>query len=202
VIGNAGDVWNMAASNNGSGTISSVLDTSGASTGVGLTYSATTQWNEHDPSSTYNDTAFSSTPYANLMGSYLVYTSPAGSLDITGLDPGGEYVMYFYTQANQNTNGRVADFNVNGAEVSTTQVNADTLSAFVLGQNYTVADVFANGSGDINVAITGSYEGDVNGFQLVGGGGSSPSAPEPATAGLMLLALGAGLLHRRRAAKR
>jgi len=91
-----------------------------------------------------------------------------------------------------------SDFDENGVDVSTTQVNADTLNTFVLGQNYTYADVLADANGDINVAITGSYEGDVNGFQLVSL--SSASAPEPATAGLMLLALGAGasLLHRLR----
>jgi hypothetical protein len=193
----------MAASNYGSGSISSLVDTSGISTGVSLTWSASNEWNENlyqpsSPNPYYNDTAFHGTAYENLMASYLVFTSPPGSLEITGLSAGEEYGMYLYTQANQNTGGRVADFDVNGVDVSTTQVNADTLNTFVLGQNYTYADVLADANGDINVAITGSYEGDVNGFQLVSL--SSASAPEPATAGLMLLALGAGasLLHRLR----
>jgi hypothetical protein len=139
------------------------------------------------------------------MGSYLTFSPySTGSIEITGLTPGEEYTMYLYSQANQNTTGRIDDFDANGVDVSTTQVNPDTLNTFVLGQNYTVAsDVVADVNGDINVAITVpgnlTYEGDVNGFQLVGGGESS-ATPEPTTAGLMLLALGAGtsLLQRRR----
>jgi len=213
VIGAPGDTWNQAISNGGggaTGTNLALVDTTGASTGVSLTWSAVTEWNEADASHAFNDTAFNGTPYQNLMGSYLVADpSDSASLEITGLTAGGAYEMYFYSQANQDTDGRIADFDVNGVNVSTLQGTCgvtpdcpDTLNTFVLGENYTLADVVADSNGDINVGITvpgeQTYEGDVNGFQLVGGG--SASTPEPGTAGLMLLALGAGasLLRRRR----
>ena len=201
VIGSAGDSWNMAASQNGSGSLNSLLDTGGAATSVGLTYSAASQWNEHDTSGAnnyYNDTAFHGTPYENLMASYLVAGRGNSNVSLTGLTAGGEYSIYFYTQANKNTNGRVVDFNANGVTTSTTQVDADNLNTFVLGQNYAFADTFADGSGNLTITFNSgdSYEGDFNGFQLVGS--DAAAAPEPSTAGLMLLALGAGVRFLRR----
>jgi hypothetical protein len=217
VIGNSGDLWNMATGPNG--TVASLEDTGGNSTGVGLSWNAAGQWNEADPSVPYNDTAFNGTPYQNLMGSYLTFnpnsvggSSNPGSIDITGLTAGADYGIYFYSQANENTQGRIDDFDANGVQVSTLQVYCPYSPSgpppgcpgtFVYGQNYTFADnVVADANGDINVAITVpgdlTYEGDVNGFQLESL--SSASTPEPATTGLMLLALGAGasLLRRRR----
>jgi hypothetical protein len=201
VVGSAGDYWNMAASQNGSGSLSSLLDTSGNATSVNLTYSAYGQWNEHDTSGAnnyYNDTAFHGTPYENLMASYLVAGSGNSRVSLTGLIAGGEYSLYFYTQANKNTDGRIVDFNANGVTTSTTQIDPDNLNTFVLGQNYAFADTFADGSGNLTITFNSgsSYEGDFNGFQLIGGGAAA--APEPSTAGLMLLALGAGVRFLRR----
>jgi pimeloyl-ACP methyl ester carboxylesterase len=165
VVGNPGDIWNDFATNSASGM--PLSDVTGAATGVTLSFSA-------DGAYTANPakTAFTGTPYANLMQGVL-YSAGTTTITLSGLNPNQNYTLYIYTQGDKNGLNRSISISANGGPPQiATQTNADT---FILDNNYVVETVAADGSGNINIkGVTLVDEGDINGFQLVPVTGTQP----------------------------
>ena len=173
VVGSAGDQWNeffaSAASNQ------ALLDTSGGTTGVTLTFAAN---GAYTSAPTYD--AFQGTPWANLMLGYLVNNI---SMTLSGLTPGGSYDMYVYAQGDNNSAGRAIGLTATGGSTATaTQTNTNT---FIQNNNYVLLQPIADAFGTIFIQqFSGTGETNVNGFQLV-----SIDVPEPAGATVLGIAL-------------
>ena len=177
-VGQTGDQWNDLLGNIGGG---SLFDTTGAATGVSLSYSAALVY-ESDPSYTQ----FTGTPYANLMQGYLVdfINSPGIDLKFSGLTPGQGYGFWIYTQGDNNSGNRQISLSANGGPVTVnTQADDDH---FVGGHNmaYIVTVADANGVVDI-IGRDINGEANINGVQFM-------PVPEPTNA--LLLMAGALLL--------
>jgi hypothetical protein len=180
VTGKAGDTWNnFTTGHAGSG---SLLDTSGAATGVSLSFMAGTFW-ESDA----GYTKFTGTPDADLMQGYLVgYTGDTGiELTLSGLTAGHEYGFWVYTQGDNNSKDRSISIVANGG---TPVVSTQSLgSTFVQGDNYVYFTTFADSHGDLDITgLSLAGEANINGFQLT-------AVPEPSemvlmSAGLAFLA--------------
>lgn len=185
VVGSAGDQWNLLSGATGIGVPGSnvaLLDTGGSATGVSLSW---TGFEVYVPTNGQIG-AFGSTAFAPLMNSYLVAkpSSPA-SMTILGLAANSEYALYIVTQGDRNANNRTTTFSVNGGSPFTTAPTNANANTFISGQNYKLFDVFADANGIIQVSMTSTNEGTINGFQLVG------AVPEPGT---VFLCLGGGAL--------
>ena len=179
VIGFGGDTWNNLTSGHaGSG---SLVDTTGAASGVSLSFDANNFW-ESDPS--YFQ--FAGQADANLMQGYLVGYGgqPDISLSFTGLVPGQAYGFWVYTQGDDNSNGRSIGVSANGgAAAVATQTNT---GHFVDGNNYVYLTAFADGAGDVTLLghdLNG--EANIDGVQVM-------AVPEPSE--LVLMMAGAMLL--------
>ena len=174
VTGGAGDVWNNVTGGTGSGV--ALVSTSGAASGVSLSFSSD-QVYESDASYTQ----FTGTPYESLMRGYLVDRGTTGiALTFSGLVAGQSYGLYIYTQGDDNSANRSIGLSVNGAAAqSTTQSNAST---FIAGDNYLYLTTTANAKGQIIVdGDELSGEGNINGVQLL-----TIAVPEPGTIALVL----------------
>lgn len=176
VTGQAGDIWNnFTTGQAGGGTL---VDTTGAASGVGLTFTADTFW---ESATSY--TQFTGTPDANLMQGYLVGFGDRAGIDLvfTGLTAGKEYGFWVYTQGDDNSKNRSISIVANGGTpVVSTQSNQGT---FALGDNYVYFTTFADSKGDLD--ITGKSlvgEANINGFQLA-------AVPEPTEMALMIAGL-------------
>ena len=179
VIGSAGDAWNGLNFN--SGTVNGLLNSTGSSTSVDVSWNSTGSWNAGG----------SPAPNTALMQDYLYQIGGGGTANLSGLIPNAAYNLYLYTQ-NNDSNGRQTDFTVTGATTVTgsSGVGSQLETAWVNGTNYTeFVGVHPDAAGHISIAFAGhgGGEGDFNGLQL------STNAPEPGT--LLLAGLGAaGLL--------
>ena len=172
MIGSSGDLWNDFLGNTGSG---SLLDTSGAASGVSLSFSAALVY-ESDP----GYTQFTGTPWANLMQGYLVdfSNSPGIDLKFTGLVAGQQYGFWIYTQGDNNSGSRQISLTANGG--STLVATQADDSTFVLGSNYTYLTSFADSNGVVDIiAHDLNGEANINGVQLM-------AVPESSSLALML----------------
>ena len=188
VVGSAGDQWNEVFASNASGL--ALTDTTGATTGLTLNFSADVAYT----SAPYYD-AFQGTAWANLMQGYLVNNI---SMTLNGLNPGQAYDLYMYTQGDNNSAGRAIGLTSTGGSAGiASQSNANS---FIANDNYILLQPIADGSGTISI---GEYfvsgEANLNGFQLV-----TTDIPEPGSLsvlGIGMLAL-AGATRRRSLAVR
>jgi hypothetical protein len=175
VIGQAGDAWNNFTT--GSQANRFLVDTSGAQSGVTLSFSSSQSY-ESDASYTQ----FTGTPYANLMQGYLVGRGTS-DIDLTfgGLTAGQEYGFYVYTQGDDNSKNRSIGISANGgAQTSSTQSDIGT---FVEGDNYLYIVATANSLGVVDlVGQNLNDEGNINGVQLL-------AVPEPSSVALLLAGL-------------
>jgi len=183
VIGAAGDYWNYSNAASGA---NSLLDTKQAATGVSVTFAASGVY-----TSAAGSSAFSGTPYANLMQGYL-YASGSNTITLTlkGLAARQGYNLDFYTQGDAQASGRSSAVTVNSVTATSTQTNAGT---FIQGNNYLVFSGAADALGYVSI-VAKSGEANVNGLQLV-----TATVPEPSTLALVGAGLASlGLLSRRR----
>ena len=193
------EAWNLAtASGEPLLTQSGLLDSLGATTGVGVSF---TDIGGPD------DWGYGSALKLLWRSGRAFYNGPgnAGSFSITGLTPGATFNLWIasshlsgdaarnigdWTTANTNTTGASVVMDNTGQETNG--------STWVLGVNYTLFEnIEANGSGvitmtehAINPNLTDSRVG-FNGFQLV-------SVPEPSSAALLGLGAFALILRRRK----
>ncbi len=195
------ETWNLpTASGEPLLTQSNLLDATGATTGVGVSFSGIGGPDDWGYNSTLkllwrSGRVFSNDTYAN----------SAGSFTINGLTPGATFNLWIasshlasgiarnlgdWTTANTNTTGASVIMNNTGNETNG--------STWVLGANYTLFEnIVANGSGQITMTshalipnLTDSRVG-FNGFQLV-------NVPEPSSAALLGLGAFALILRRRK----
>jgi hypothetical protein len=192
VIGSRGDFWNEF--DGGSLSNQSLLTTAGGASGLELSFSSDQSYTS-DPS--YD--AFSGTPYASLMRTYLVGRVGSNDIgiDLSGFSAGHAYGFYVYTQGDDNSARRSIGISANGMlEATTTQSNA---GGFIVGDNYTYFQAVADSAGDIDLSgpvLAGA--GNINGLQIVSG------VPETSSTWMLaagLAALGASRLRRRAAAR-
>lgn len=101
VVGSAGDAWNGLNFN--SGTVNGLLNSTGSSTSVDVSWNSTGSWNAGG----------SPAPNTALMQDYLYQLGGTASVNMSGLIPNAVYNLYLYTQNNDN-NDRQADFTING----------------------------------------------------------------------------------------
>jgi hypothetical protein len=159
LVGKAGDKWNDFHTTSVSG--APLVDASGASTGVTLSFSSFGAYTA-DPS--YDP--FTGSLDANLIQGYL-YSGGSINITLSGLTPNQSYTLYVYTQGDNNSPGRSIAISANGTTQSATQSNAHN---FILNNNYVAETVTADGSGNIRIqGVTLAGEGDINGLQLVSG---------------------------------
>ena len=171
-VGQHGDFWNDFLGNVGGG---SLLDTSGAATGVNLSFSAALVY-ESDP----GYTQFTGTPYANLMQGYLVdfSNSPGIDLKFTGLTPGQGYGFWIYTQGDNNSGNRQISLSANGGP-ATVNTQADN-DSFVAGRNLAYIVTLADANGVVDIVGHDLYgEANINGVQFM-------PVPEPSSAALLM----------------
>jgi hypothetical protein len=171
-VGQSGDFWNDFLGNAGGGTL---LDTSGAATGVSLSFSAALVY-ESDP----NYTQFTGTPWANLMQGYLVdfSNSPGIDLKFTGLTPGQGYGFWIYTQGDNNSGNRQISLSANGG-ATTVNTQADD-DRFVMGRNLAYIVTVADANGVVDIIGHDLYgEANINGVQFM-------PVPEPSSAALLM----------------
>jgi len=159
LVGKAGDKWNDFHTTSVNG--APLVDASGASTGVTLSFSSFGAYTA-DPS--YDP--FTGSLDANLIQGYL-YSGGSINITLSGLTPNQSYTLYVYTQGDNNSPGRSIAISANGTTQSATQSNAHN---FILNNNYVAETVTADGSGNIRIqGVTLAGEGDINGLQLVSG---------------------------------
>ena len=175
VIGAAGDYWNSFAGASGAGNL---MSTGRAATGVSLAFAANGAYTA-DPAFT----AFTGTPFANLMQGILHTKGSGINIMLKGLSAGQNYSLYVYTQGDNNSARRSSAVTVNGVTKTSTQTNTN---AFIEGNNYLVFSGIADLSGNLAIGVSNrNGEANVNGFQL-----RTVDVPEPASLAL----LGAGLV--------
>ena len=148
VVGRAGDVWNRVTgvSNVGqTGTNIALTDVSGNSSPVTVSWtSAGFYYTGSTPS------AFSSTPYANVMSGYLISDATPRTVTISNLTPNASYQLYVLSQGDASTAGRRGTFSVNGGTSVTTAAATNT-GTFISGQNYVLFNSAADGTGTLTL---------------------------------------------------
>jgi len=179
VIGSAGDIWNgpevlFHAGGHVSVGPLSMVDSTGASTGVTLGYTVT---------GAYKGTSVFGPPLDDLMTDYIYNrndTGLPGSVTLSGLTPGGAYDLYLYSAGDSPKNTTFI-VGTDTAIVSTESPNAPT-STFTSGVNYVKLSTTADPSGNLNIlfksTLPNDLDGVLNGLQLFASGEASP-APLP-----------------------
>jgi hypothetical protein len=203
VLGSAGDTWNALSGftyssypTGGSGGPYSLVYANGSPSAVSvssLTFNGSFASVEPNFPST---SAFTGTPWANLMGAYISVPSQTapGYVSLAGLEPSATYNLVLYSAPNAGE-VRSALFTVDGNTLSTAYNG--TTSTLIQGVDYVeFTGVKSDAIGNLVITFSGtgsaqsglSAEGDFNGFQL-------EQVPEPGTfalagAGTALLLLG------------
>jgi hypothetical protein len=201
VMGSFGDIWNVFA---GGGTQDNLVlnDVTGAQTSLMLAWNVDISYDDSfDTFGFIGQTGWPPDP--QLLTSYLVAGDPVpGTVTITGLQPGGNYVLDAYSYNDKP--GRESDFTVtngagtqSGSVIRNGVVPSDTVSSFQSGVNYYPFVGTADNTGTLLIQFSTTNlldEADFNGFQL------EYEVPEPGTMLLMLplAALAALALRRRR----
>jgi hypothetical protein len=185
VIGGSGDQWNFQQSKNGTNV--ALTDTSGAATGISMSFQAQGTYGVGGGS------AFNGTDYYELMQGFL-YTQ-GGPIDVTfsGLTAGESYELLVYGQSDGNSPAYGGTITANGSSATALQ---NTYSIFVAGGNYVQLTGTADSNGDIVITDAKATDRDqtmINGIQLV-----VDPIPEPATLLLAPLLAAPILLRRRR----
>jgi hypothetical protein len=167
-IGNAGDLWNNA--NFLSSPANNLFDESGVATGVNFSFTSTEGFNLLAGTGTF----------ANLISSSSYITSGT----ISGLVPGKSYDLYLYAGGDS-----LLSYTVNGVGFSTSTSITSPVNALVLGREYDVHNVTANGSGALLLSSTGTTK--ISAWQLT-------AVPEPSGLALAVIsAMAWGTVRRR-----
>jgi hypothetical protein len=185
-VGSAGDQWNYNKTASGSG---SLIDASGASSGLSINYSSDAPYSPYTDGTNKNN--FATTSYANLYGGYIATTGNGISITLSGLYAGEAYNLYVYSeQDGTGSSGRSARITANGVSAVDTQDGAGT---FILNANYVLLSGTANASGQVVINVANlNGEADINGLQL-------QTLPEPASLSIFGAGLaGLGWVRRRR----
>jgi lysophospholipase L1-like esterase len=184
--GGSGETWNNATRDGGQGdpawTQSSLLDSTGATTGISYTMSGAGFYNQ---GSTTTLTMLNN-------GVFINNNTPPVTLTITGLDPGGTYDIYFAGfSSNWDCGANFTTGNTTTTVGTQTYswLKTDQSSTWMRGQNYVLfEDVEANVSGTITLQSTKTTSYTFySGFQLVqvaagtGGADTTPPAPDSMT---------------------
>ncbi|HUD47645.1 MAG TPA: hypothetical protein VMR33_12490 [Candidatus Baltobacteraceae bacterium] len=193
VVGTANDQWNGIDGDNGFGSVSSLINTSGSPTGVTLTYNTA-------GGAAVTSLAQNTQPTPSMMNDYL-FNNAGGAITVSvGNLAAGTYDLYVYLASNDaNSGNRSATVNANGISLPATG-NAEP--SFLVGQNYLLLTPTVGASGVLTITesdlpSTGNAatEVDMNGFQLQP---AVAAVPEPASllaGALMLLPFGTGALR-------
>ncbi len=199
--------WNVLAG--GQGAASNLLDSSGNTTTVALSYIGN--------ATSGPDYNFQTVPANELLSGFLQDSSPE-AVTLTGLSDNASYQLYLYGQPGQfaswyDSHHRGTAFSittgtggpVSGSAAYTLQYNSGTQNIFQENTNYVIFNATASSSGTLaitwantpaEVTPIGSngQDGTFNGLQLI-----SAPVPEPFTLGLMGMGgMGLLLLKRRR----
>jgi len=184
VLGSAGDAWNALSGftyssypTGGSGGPYSLVKGNGTPSGVTV---SSLRFNGSFVSSEPNFpsySAFTGTPWANLMGAYISVPSSTvpGYVLLAGLAPGATWDLVLYNAANANSGNfsavRTTCFTVDGNTLSSTWDGVT--SKLVAGVDYVeFRGVKSDAMGNLVIIFSGSAgsglsaEGDFNGFQL------------------------------------
>ncbi|MBK1834169.1 discoidin domain-containing protein [Roseibacillus ishigakijimensis] len=102
--------------------------------------------------------------HSELMGDYAYSRDADTTVDLAGLTPGGDYLVYFYCQGDQL--GQKATVTLDGRTVDTSGLLDGTIAE---NGNYVVLPVTADGNGEVTglVARQGSRYAACNGLQIV-----------------------------------
>lgn len=225
-LGSSSDVWNRTTygSINNQSSPLALVDTTGSSTNLALTFSVTGA----DGGNTY--VGFNNNPDTLLYNTYLdehaaTVFSNAAYAQVSGLSSGAKYDLVLYPNGSTVTEFQVTGSGTYGPEsISTYQgssnlnatgvtqtafdlpTNTDTSSAGTIanvGNYLQFNNISPNSNGAIDIQFFGvpgfGGEGDFSGFQIA----PASAVPEPATLGLLGVAsLGLVLISRKRAAIR
>ena len=173
---------------------SSLLSTSGESTGVTVSYTSQGTGVAPDEPGAFG---FYGTPYADLMQGYIyAYDGVARDITFEGLAASSAYSIYVYTQGDSAANGRQLTITTNGTTY-TSLSSVATESTFVENQNYLALTGMSDAQGVLTLTYNfAAGEANINAIQIQG-----PAAvPEPSACLLLGVAVvaGIGLLRRRR----
>lgn len=194
-----GTIWNGLGitNNNTAQTFSSLVDSFGVTTSIGLTLQKTGSFDDFFGPQAFNTAAGLMRDYASV-DSFNPAVAATRTLVISGLLPSISYDLYLFGAGNEVSQNTI--FNVGASTQATTGPSVGT-GSLTLGEDYVVfASVTPNGLGEITVtwgnditdALPSKY-GIFNGLQIV-------AIPEPGTLALAGLgAVGLAFLRRRRA---
>lgn len=181
VLGGAGDTWDALVGNFLDSTARPnvpLVTSTGASSGVTLSFSGQTGFFDTGPQG-----ILSSTAYAALMDDY-IYVYPPSSVAVSfhGLTPGGTYRLILYSSSDFAY--RATLFTVNGSTQTT--ANPGAVTALVAGLTYADFTTKADAGGQLSFTMAaGSQfgEGNLDGIQLqdIPNPDLGPSVPEPST---------------------
>jgi hypothetical protein len=188
VIGQAGDTWNQVVSpssvweSSAAGTYSPLVTTTGAASGVSLTFGAGAV--AHGISN--------AEPLDIYKSAFAIKPNTSATVSLSGLGAGTIVDLYLYSGGYTTAEGATFDFGT-GAFTATNTVSQDT--TYTLNDNYVkIAGLVADGSGNITGTWTAATSGNYSTFN----GAQIAVVPEPSAA--LLGGLGMLYLLRRRRA--
>ncbi len=177
-------------------TVSGLLDSTGATTGIGLTFTGQGTWDANKEGNLDQFVDSGGTNNHTMMSGYLdLFQNNTPAVQLTGYSPGSLHDVYVYSLTAVDSRGGTFDVNGSTAQLVTNHVS----TAFVNNVNYLFFPaVAADGFGNININNDSSltsptlYREAINGVQVL-------SVPEPATVATILggAAMLVGLRRRR-----
>jgi hypothetical protein len=192
VVGTANDQWNGIDGDNGFGSVSSLINTSGSPTGVTLTYNTA-------GGAAVTSLAQNTQPTPSMMNDYL-FNNAGGAITVSvGNLAAGTYDLYVYLASNDASgNNRAA---VVTANAYTALATGNSQPSFIAGQNYLLLTPTVGASGVLTITesdlstVNTSGEVDMNGLQIVSGVAAVPEPTTVIAGALMLLPFGASTLR-------